>query len=285
MYSFRSKIGRADTQRKYDHSLKYDHNDKYDKNGAEPVPANNGGGYRNVNREGYNNSTEGNQVPQAAIAALDKRLSSVQHDLGQALQDVTSKENEKFDLIFSILVELQKRQAQLEESVRTVKAQLSSASVSGLEPQQSQLGSPQQQCQQQQAQQTGQQQGSQQQGPQVAGQMPMGSYMGGQMHQQYVAASDGSPTYFAPVVVAMPQGGSQMPYAVPQMMPTSPMQQMAMQFVGQGQAGEEYQWGGGTSATEGTARSSGSQNGESSPQKAQTPSGENSKPGPWVEEE
>merc|ERR1719210_3064172 len=112
--------------------------------------------------------------------------------MNQALQDVTSKENEKFDLIFSILVELQKR-----------KAQLGSAGGASME-QQPPAGSSQQQGQQQ-----GQQGGPQHTPPQaqqVAGQLgpPLGGYLGGQMpmNQQYVPASDGSPTYFAPVVVA-----------------------------------------------------------------------------------
>mmetsp|Transcript_80714 Transcript_80714/g.187383 ORF Transcript_80714/g.187383 Transcript_80714/m.187383 type:complete len:298 (+) Transcript_80714:50-943(+) len=279
--------GMTDVQRKYEHGLKYDADEKYERNGSDQVAANNGSSYRNMNREGYSNSSDGSQTPQAAIASLDKRISTVQHDLNQALQDVTSKENEKFDLIFSILVELQKRQAQLEESVRTVKAQLSSASGASMEQQPEAVSSPQQ------GQQQGQQRGQQhtpQQAQQVAGQMgpPMGGYMAGQMpmNQQYVA-SDGSPTYWAPVVVAMPQNGAQMPYAVPQMMPASPMQpmpqQMTMQFVGQGQAGEEYQWAG--TAAESTARSSGSQTAEGAPQEAQPPSSEECKVEPQRAEE
>merc|ERR1719510_671715 len=45
------------------------------------------------------------------------------------LEEATKKENEKFDLIFSILVGLQKRQAQLEDSVQSAKAQLSTAAA------------------------------------------------------------------------------------------------------------------------------------------------------------
>lgn len=278
------KYDNGDVQRKYEHGLKYDNGDKYDRSAPDQVSANNNGAYRNGNHSG-----DGGQASQA-LASLDKRISSVQQDLNSALQEVTTKENEKFDLIFSILVELQKRQAQLEESVRTVKAQLSSNPCMD---QQSQLGNPQQQGQQQ-GQQRGQQASSSQQGQQVAGQMgtPMGGFMAGQvpMSQQYVAASDGSggPAYFAPVVVAMPQSGAQMPYAVPQMMQAAgPMQampqQMAMQFVGQG---DEYQWGAPSAATESTARGSGTQPAEGASQEAQPlPSAESSKIDPWVEEE
>lgn len=277
----------GDVQRKYEHGLKYDNGEKYDRGGSDQVSANgNGNGnYRSSNREGYGSTGDASQVSQAALASLDKRISSVHHDLNSALQEVTSKENEKFDLIFSILVELQKRQAQLEESVRTVKAQLNSAPCMD---QPSQVGSPQQQGQQ-----PGQQRGQQAptpSGQQVSGQMgpPMGGYMGGQvpMNQQYVAASDGSPAYFAPVVVAMPQNGAQMPYAMPQMMPAAgPMQpmpqQMAMQFVGQG---EDYQWGGPAAPAEGAARSSGAP-AEGASQDAQPAGMEGSKIDPWVEEE
>jgi len=279
-------------QRKYEHGLKFDGTEKYDRGGADTVQANGNGGYRNSGREAYSAGVESGS--QTALASLDKRITSVQHDLNSALQEVTSKENEKFDLIFSILVELQKRQAQLEESVRTVKAQLSSAScMEQQQQQQQQMGGPQQQGQQQ-GQPRGQQ-GSSPSGQQVAGQMgpPMGGYMGGQvpMSQQYVTASDGSPAYFAPVVVAMPQNGAQMPYAMPQMMqaagPMQPMpQQMAMQFVGQG---EEYQWASPGAPAESTARGSGTQPAEGVSQEAQqqqTPAGvEGSKVDPWVEEE
>jgi len=56
------------------------------------------------------------------IADLEKQLSGIQQDFVQALQRIGGKENEKFDLIFAILSELQNRQAQLEESVRAMKA-------------------------------------------------------------------------------------------------------------------------------------------------------------------
>eukprot|EP00446_Apocalathium_sp_SHHI-4_P087042 CAMPEP_0177470264 /NCGR_PEP_ID=MMETSP0369-20130122/20106_1 /TAXON_ID=447022 ORGANISM="Scrippsiella hangoei-like, Strain SHHI-4" /NCGR_SAMPLE_ID=MMETSP0369 /ASSEMBLY_ACC=CAM_ASM_000364 /LENGTH=282 /DNA_ID=CAMNT_0018944707 /DNA_START=43 /DNA_END=891 /DNA_ORIENTATION=- len=65
------------------------------------------------------------------MAEIEKRLSGVREDFTQALQRVGETENEKFDLIFAILVELQSRQAQLEESVRTLSQHLGFAVASG----------------------------------------------------------------------------------------------------------------------------------------------------------
>lgn len=64
-----------------------------------------------------------NGSPQAALADIERRVASMQQDFSQSLHKVGEKENEKFDLIFAILTELQHRQAQLEESVRSLKAQ------------------------------------------------------------------------------------------------------------------------------------------------------------------
>jgi len=47
----------------------------------------------------------------------------MKQDFTSALTKISSKENEKFNLIFSILSELQQRQAQLEDSVRSLKTQ------------------------------------------------------------------------------------------------------------------------------------------------------------------
>lgn len=277
--SYRSQeheSGMADVPRKYEHSPKYDGGDKYERGSGGPdrAPAGatggnaGGGGFRgHGSGAGAGGGDGGGGAQAAALASLDKRITSVQQDLNQALQDVTSKENEKFDLIFSILVELQKRQAQLEESVRTVKAQLCPGGMEQQQPGGQQHGGHQQRGGQQPHQHQGQQQ-------QLGGPMgqAMGGYMGGQvpMNQQYasLAAGDGSPAYFAPVVVAMPPGGAQLPYAVPQLLPPAGAmqampQQMAIQFMGQGQ-GEDYHWGGGCcggggAAAESTAASSGSQ--------------------------
>lgn len=69
--------------------------------------------------------------PALAIADVERQLASAQEQMQQALIGITSKENEKFDLIFSILIELQKRQGRLEESVRSLKARLPQAGGSG----------------------------------------------------------------------------------------------------------------------------------------------------------
>mmetsp|Transcript_25716 Transcript_25716/g.59992 ORF Transcript_25716/g.59992 Transcript_25716/m.59992 type:complete len:199 (+) Transcript_25716:105-701(+) len=68
-------------------------------------------------------SGNGQELDSAAMASLDKRMSAMKEDFTQALTKISSKENEKFNLIFSILSELQQRQAQLEDSVRTLKNQ------------------------------------------------------------------------------------------------------------------------------------------------------------------
>jgi hypothetical protein len=57
------------------------------------------------------------------LSGLEKRLTGVQQDFTQAIHKTSEKGNEKFDLIFAILSELQQRQAHLEESVRSLKAQ------------------------------------------------------------------------------------------------------------------------------------------------------------------
>merc|ERR1719410_2580099 len=69
--------------------------------------------------------------PQTMVSELEKRLSGVQQDFTQQLHKISEKENEKFDLIFAILSELQSRQAQLEESVRTLKAQYGGGQMVG----------------------------------------------------------------------------------------------------------------------------------------------------------
>merc|ERR1719410_2579091 len=69
--------------------------------------------------------------PQTVVSELEKRLSGVQQDFTQQLHKISEKENEKFDLIFAILSELQSRQAQLEETVGSLKAQCGSGQMAG----------------------------------------------------------------------------------------------------------------------------------------------------------
>jgi len=270
--------------------------DDYDRNGPERQRNNGGGNFCNGHDTyGSKSDSGGNQqrgVQQGLIADLESKLSAAHQEMSQALQEATSKENEKFDLIFSILVELQKRQAQLEESVRSVKAQLGAGADQ--EPQQGHQGSRQgQQYGQQQLQQAPQQ--SRQANGQQLGQPMGGGYVGGQvpMSQQYGAvAADGSQAYFAPVVVAaMPQGGPTMPYVQQMMSPPGPMQQMPqhmpMQFVSQGRPCDDYQWG---NAGAGTGNMQGPAVGQPAEmvQQEQRPAaggGEERKAGPWIEEE
>jgi len=214
---------------------------------------------------------------QAMLVSLDNRISTMQQDFTAELRKISGKESEKFDLIFAILSELQNRQGQLEESVRSFKVGYSNTGGGGLQQttqtpqgqqqQQPQQQQPQQQQQQPQQPQQGQQQAQQQGQQQAQQQSQLGQYnqagaqMQGQMNnqmnnqmnmqQQYGMMHCGdSQAVFAPIpqviVLQSPGAGMQpMQYAVPQMMmPVNGMQmqqQMAMQYVGQGQGGD-YQW-------------------------------------------
>jgi len=80
---------------------------------------------------GIGNIDGGRQGAAQAILKLEHRVLSVQEGFNQALLSISGKENEKFDLIFAILSELQNRQGQLEESVRSLKAQLAMNSGGG----------------------------------------------------------------------------------------------------------------------------------------------------------
>lgn len=183
------------------------------------------------------------------VSGLDKRISAVQQEFSQSIHKISEKENEKFDLIFAILSELQHRQAQLEESVRSLKAQygggpmVNNGSQSIGSHQQSQFGSNgTQQYGQLNGQMNGQLNG--QMNAQMGGQMNVN--MGGQQIQQFtgVMNPDGTTT-FTPVqqvlVVSSPTAAG-MQYAVPQMMsPNGTVQAMPaqmMQFMPQG-SGQE----------------------------------------------
>jgi len=220
----------------------------------------------------------GDMWPQAMIESLEKKIAAAHSDMSQALNNVTGKENEKFDLIFGILIELQRRQATLEESVRSLKSQL--APVGGMAQPMQQV--PQGQTQPGQAQgQTatggnmmpnggvqnfmpqGNQNGNQgQMNNQSNGQMFMPNQMN--MGQQYgnMVQADGSQAFFGNmpanvVLVAAPtnmqpvnggmqqmgQGMQQMPYTMPQMM-QGPMQPQMMMMQPQDQSGGNFQWNG-----------------------------------------
>eukprot|EP00931_Biecheleriopsis_adriatica_P087779 TRINITY_DN621_c0_g1_i1.p1 TRINITY_DN621_c0_g1~~TRINITY_DN621_c0_g1_i1.p1 ORF type:complete len:353 (-),score=80.97 TRINITY_DN621_c0_g1_i1:164-1222(-) len=203
------------------------------------------------NGHGYN----GSAGPQAALAEIEKQVVSMKQDFTSSLHKVGEKENEKFDLIFSILTELQTRQAQLEDSVRALKTQFggcgSTTGQNGMIAQSPQGGG----CQFSMAS-NGQNFSAQSMGGSTQ-QMNGGNTMsngqqmnGGMAMQQQISGADGgvmqgvmSPdgSQIFPmaqmVVLNSPTGGMQ--YAMPQVMtPNGSMQaippQMAMQFMGQG---------------------------------------------------
>jgi hypothetical protein len=211
-------------------------------------------------------------TPQAAISDLEKRVSGVQQDFTEALHKISAKENEKFDLIFAILSELQSRQAQLEESVRSLKAQYGGAGPAAGSPSLNGVNGGSTgptaggMAAQQQAQlnQNGHNAGANyaaanSNGHQAYG--PMGGQMNGQMGnnlngnqsmQQFqgVMQADGSQAMFTAVpqvvVVSSPTAAG-MQYAVPQNLmavsPTGAMQpmhpQMAMQFMAGQNTGQD----------------------------------------------
>lgn len=113
---------------------------------------------------------------ESAIASLETRIASVTQEMNQALNAVSGKENEKFDLIFSILIELQRKQHSLEESVRVLKNQL----AGGTESTGTQQGDQSLQQSQQMQQMQGQNMSSQQQRMQQQMYVQMGT-MNGQM--------------------------------------------------------------------------------------------------------
>jgi hypothetical protein len=63
---------------------------------------------------------------------MEKRLTSIQKEFREAIHQKSQKENDKFDLIFGILSELQSRQAQLEELVGGLTMQAGSGMVTGM---------------------------------------------------------------------------------------------------------------------------------------------------------
>lgn len=208
--------------------------DGYKRWGGGLVDRSNGRAKENLAPRNSHNSYGGSsteQTPPAAstagaIAGLEKRLSSTQHQFMQELHNISEKQNEKFDLIFSILSELQGRQAQLEETVRSfAPAQMM---------QQQQIQQPQQPQQHQQPEHQGHFAGSGGSGGSSQTYGQMNGSMAGQISmpqqiQQFsgVMNPDGTQAMYSAVpqmvVVASPQAPG-MPFQMPQ--------QMAMQFIG-----------------------------------------------------
>jgi len=196
-----------------------------------------------MNRNGGGGSSDGSSRGQNAvdhpmkensndvngmISGLEKKVAGVTQDFTQAIHKISEKENEKFDLIFAILSELQTRQAHLEESVRSLKAQ-----YGGSQPQQM-MQQPQQMMQQQQMQMNGQM-CAQMNGNMGGNQQPM---------QQTFMQPDGSQMMMQQVmqpqqmmIMSPPNNGGMQCIAVPQMMtPQGAIvqqmpAQMAMQFI------------------------------------------------------
>lgn len=229
------------------------------------------------------NNVPSPKVSEEVISGLEKRLASVQQDFTMALHKTSEKENEKFDLIFEILSQLQNRQAKLEESVRAIKAQYGclgqhlggadananahmaqygcmGQQMGGADNGSAQMaqGSPTSYsgCSPTSAPSFAQKNGAGQTGNDVM------NGMGGQLQngmnnthmQQYSAGMmhhGGGQTMFAAmpqVVVVQSPNAAGMQYAMPQMMsPTNSMQpmppQMAMQFMGPGHVGVGHEMG------------------------------------------
>lgn len=61
---------------------------------------------------------------ETTLSNLEGRIDSMSQEFIDNLRKLGEKGNEKFDLIFSILTELQNRQAQLEETVRVLQSQV-----------------------------------------------------------------------------------------------------------------------------------------------------------------
>ncbi|CAJ1352956.1 unnamed protein product [Effrenium voratum] len=66
-----------------------------------------------------------------ALGDLEHRIESMSQDFTSNLRKLGEKGNEKFDIIFSILTELQSRQAQLEETVRVLQSQVNAGYGAG----------------------------------------------------------------------------------------------------------------------------------------------------------
>lgn len=176
------------------------------------------------------------------LSGLEKRMSSVKEDFNQAIHKISEKDNEKFDLIFAILSELQQRQANLEESVRSLKAQCGNGCWV---PPQQPASQPQQFANSGSPSQYGQMNG------QIGGQMNGNAGNQQQPMQQFTGVlPDGTQGMFTAmpaqqmIIMSPPNGGMQYT-AVPQqaqqvmMAPTGTVVQqmpapMAMQFIAQG---------------------------------------------------
>jgi len=79
----------------------------------------------------------GDELAEVVVSRLEKHLTSVHKEFMTALHQKSQKENDKFDLIFGILSELQSRQGHLEDLVGNLTAQhqgngMASSSMAGM---------------------------------------------------------------------------------------------------------------------------------------------------------
>lgn len=183
---------------------------------SEPAP---------VEHEKSSEQSQSSSSSEAVIARLEKRLASVQKEFKHAVQEKNKKENDKFDLIFGILSELQGRQARLEELINGLWNQHAASQMAQVDMASNHMGQPQQAQQMQ------------------FGSMPVGQnfgHMGGQMNmhatgnmqqqqmQQFAGMMqpDGSQTIFAVQQVSQPVAGGMQPAAQQLMAPAGQMQAM-----------------------------------------------------------
>lgn len=202
-------------------------------NGAV-VENGNANGHANGNVNGHanghaNSTVNGNGGAQAALVELETRMSSMQTDITESLRKAGEKENQKFNLIFSILSELQNRQAQLEVSMRELKQQLGVPQEQNSPTSQ---GNSQGQFSMMSNGQAMQQMSGQMNGVTAASN---GTGMVGNNMMSGVMQTDGSQIFPMTQMVVINGNGGGMQYAMPQVMtPNSTMGVMPIQFMQQG---------------------------------------------------
>lgn len=182
-------------------SYNYDKYDKYDSYGN--------GSLNGKHERDYDTGSKfnggGREATEQAILGLEKQIVNVKRDMNTAIQEATTKDNEKFDLIFSILTELQRRQASMEESIRGLRQMF------GPDGQRAQGGAASSMPQFPKPNMDG---SSMAMPPMPLGGQGFMMASGPQMGQQFMAP-DGTPMQ---VVVMSPGQAGQM-YGMPQMMP------------------------------------------------------------------
>jgi len=238
---------------KFGHGMHYD--SKYDNSssskqsevtGASTVAAyQNGaaakGQASNTAQTNDQSPSSSSQPEEVTVASLEKKLSTFQEEMNKALEESSQKEKKKFDLIFSILTELQTRQTQLDQSLKMLKDHVGAG---GYGPQMASDSNAQAQ------QINGGMAGPM--GGQVVMMAPNGMGMvGGQVGMNQfgngMMMMDGSGNVMAPVIMTMPQtGGAGMQFMNTGMMPqgVNMVPNQMMQFVvnQDGEGNGQCQW-------------------------------------------